>query len=130
MNKGKTLKRHKNQAVGVAVGPPGVFRSPITQWRMEHGVTMDTLANLLGVDISTVSRWEAGETYPKTLMCLLMEYLSEGEVSMYELVSPEEVIHAQEALKVIDDFKEKNGLHRRGTWPKTRASVPVEDDEA
>lgn len=100
-------KHHKNQAVGIKIDPPTVFRHPLTNWRLKNKLTMGKLARLLGVDISTISRWESRSTYPDVAKCLLIEYLTDGEIGMWSLARPDDVEQAKESLQSIDDFKKK-----------------------
>ena len=104
-NRWRTIKRHKNQVINAKVPTVSVYRSPLTQWRMDHGVGIRTVANLLGVNESTVSRWEWGDTFPGTLAGLLIEYMTDGSISMYDLLNPADILRAQEALKRIETFK-------------------------
>lgn len=47
----------------------------IRAWRTIHGVSRDALAATLGVDPSTVWRWESGETAPHPLVRTELEEL-------------------------------------------------------
>jgi len=38
---------------------------PIASWRRDKGVTQSALADLLGVEAMTVSRWETGAALPR-----------------------------------------------------------------
>ena len=110
-NRWGTIKRHKNQVINAKVPTVSVYRSPLTQWRMDNKVGIRTVANLLGVNESTVSRWESGDTFPGALAGLLIEYMTEGSISMYDLLNPADILRAQESLKRIETFK--GGQHEK-----------------
>lgn len=125
MSKQRLMKMHKNQAVGVSVDPPTVYRHLLTDWRLRHGMSMGRLAQLLDVNISTISRWESHECFPDVARCILIEYLTDGEIKMLQLLHPEEVRKAQETLKVIDYYKEAEREKMRNLRKRDRDDEDV-----
>lgn len=48
----------------------------IRQYRAEHGLTQTELAAQIGVDHSTIARWENGDTKPSRLAQMAMAWLT------------------------------------------------------
>jgi len=55
----------------------------LRQWRIAHGLTQSQLAQLLGVQRNTVTRWEIGERTPPpgNVLDLAIEALEKREAS-------------------------------------------------
>lgn len=57
-------------------------RSPLRQWRLEHGISMRDAAGVLGVNLWTIQAWENGNSYPRSdNMMVLMEKLGDEDLS-------------------------------------------------
>ena len=59
----------------------------LKRFRREQGWSMGELAKKLGVDISTVSRFEAGRHFPRPEMLTKISALSEGRVTANDFMA-------------------------------------------
>jgi DNA-binding transcriptional regulator YiaG len=61
--------------IGVSSIIIGMKGNDLTEWRKRWGLTQITLAQALGVDVMTVSRWERGVQVPTPVLPLALEAL-------------------------------------------------------
>lgn len=47
-----------------------LFSQNLRRLRLEKNLTQEQLANILGVSVQSVSRWECGNTLPDVISCL------------------------------------------------------------
>ena len=61
----------------------GEKMNQLAAWRSSKGMTQEAVAVLVGVDKSSVAKWETGKAYPKALMLQEIAKLlkvTEGEI--------------------------------------------------
>lgn len=59
---------------------------PITRFRRAHGLSQDALARAVGVDQSTVARWERGVVLPRRRHLVRLREIGGDELTAEELV--------------------------------------------
>lgn len=68
---------------------PAAQNSALRQWRLDQGMTLETLASSLGIDAATLSRLERGEIRrPGRSVIVKLSEMSSGTLT-YENIAPE-----------------------------------------
>ena len=87
------------------------FGSYIRESRIKKNYTQQELANLLFVDVSTVSKWERGVSYPD--ITLVPDICRVLEISEHELI---ESSHDEDYRKMKKDATRYNNMKRSTFW--------------
>lgn len=62
-------------------------KHPLTQYREARGLTMKAFSALIGVQPAAVSRWEAGDRFPRPDQMARISAVTEGAVTADHLVA-------------------------------------------